>query len=53
VLVGHDYKANGTREATREPTIGYGKAQNIQLKAETAKERKLAPAAPANQERTF
>lgn len=38
VFVGHDYKANGTREAKWETTIGQQKAQNIQLKAETAKE---------------
>lgn len=37
VFVGHDYKANGTREAQWETTIGHEKAQNIQLKAETTK----------------
>jgi glyoxylase-like metal-dependent hydrolase (beta-lactamase superfamily II) len=38
VFVGHDYRANGTREAKWETTIGHEKAQNIQLNAETAKE---------------
>lgn len=38
VFVGHDYKANGTREAQWETTIGHEKTQNIQLKAETTKE---------------
>jgi glyoxylase-like metal-dependent hydrolase (beta-lactamase superfamily II) len=38
VFVGHDYKADGTREAQWESTIGQEKAQNIQLTAETTKE---------------
>ncbi len=38
VFVGHDYKANGTRQAQWETTIGHEKAQNIQLKVETPKE---------------
>ncbi len=38
VFVGHDYKANGTREAKWETTIGHERAQNIQLKAETTKQ---------------
>lgn len=38
VFVGHDYMANGTRQAQWETTIGHEKAQNIQLRAETTKE---------------
>jgi glyoxylase-like metal-dependent hydrolase (beta-lactamase superfamily II) len=38
VFVGHDYKANGTREAQWETTIGKEKTQNIQLKSNTTKE---------------
>jgi glyoxylase-like metal-dependent hydrolase (beta-lactamase superfamily II) len=38
VFVGHDYKANGSRQAQWETTIGLQKAYNIQLKAETTKE---------------
>jgi glyoxylase-like metal-dependent hydrolase (beta-lactamase superfamily II) len=38
VFVGHDYKANNTREAKWESTIGEEKAANIQLRAETKKE---------------
>ena len=38
VFVGHDYKANGTRDAHWETTIGEEKALNIQLKAQTKKD---------------
>lgn len=38
VFVGHDYKANNTREAQWESSIGDQKATNIQLRAETKKE---------------
>jgi glyoxylase-like metal-dependent hydrolase (beta-lactamase superfamily II) len=38
VFVGHDYKANGTRDALWETTIGEEKALNIQLKAQTKKD---------------
>jgi glyoxylase-like metal-dependent hydrolase (beta-lactamase superfamily II) len=50
VFVGHDYKANGTREAKWETTIGEEKAHNIQLKASTSKDeyRKMRDARDAN-----
>jgi glyoxylase-like metal-dependent hydrolase (beta-lactamase superfamily II) len=50
VFVGHDYKANGTREAKWETTIGEEKALNIQLKASTSKDeyRKMRDARDAN-----
>jgi glyoxylase-like metal-dependent hydrolase (beta-lactamase superfamily II) len=35
VFVGHDYKANGAREALWESNIGIEKQNNIQLKAQT------------------
>ncbi len=38
VFVGHDYKANGTREAAWESTIAEEKTKNIQLRVETSKE---------------
>ncbi len=38
VFVGHDYRANGTREARWESTIGEEKRKNIQLKAETSRQ---------------
>lgn len=38
VFVGHDYKANGTREAHWESSIAQEKAHNIQLKADTQKD---------------
>jgi len=38
VFVGHDYKANGVREAKWETTIGQEKLHNIQLTAETTKD---------------
>lgn len=38
VFVGHDYKANGNREAQWETTIGDEKKKNIQLRADTSKE---------------
>lgn len=50
VFVGHDYKANGAREAKWETTIGEEKAWNIQLKASTSKDeyRKMRDARDAN-----
>lgn len=37
IFVGHDYKANGIREAKWETTVGDEKKKNIQLTAETSK----------------
>jgi glyoxylase-like metal-dependent hydrolase (beta-lactamase superfamily II) len=50
VFVGHDYKANGTREAKWETTIGEEKALNIQLNASTsqAEYRNMRDARDAN-----
>lgn len=36
VFVGHDYKAGGSREARWESSIGFEKAQNIQISADTS-----------------
>lgn len=38
VFVGHDYKANGSREARWQSTIGEEKSHNIQLGSKTSKQ---------------